>query len=84
MLFKTTASSADILNIVVDRPLINETTAQGVAYLAGLAVGYWESLAEVEKHRQMDREFEPEMADERRKELYDGWHKAVKAAQVFK
>lgn len=75
---------ADILNIVVDRPLINETTAQGVAYLAGLAVGYWDSLAEVEKHRQMDREFEPEMADERRKELYDGWHKAVKAAQVFK
>ena len=75
---------SDILNVPVERASINETTALGAAYLAGLAVGFWENLDEVQKHWQLDRQFEPEMDEEQRESLFAGWHKAVKAAQAFK
>ncbi|MGE7023820.1 glycerol kinase GlpK [Solibacillus cecembensis] len=75
---------SDILNLPVERSAINETTALGAAYLAGLAVGFWDSTAALEKHWQLDRQFEVEMPDQQRNELYNGWQKAVKAAQVFK
>lgn len=74
---------ADILNVPVERPAVNETTALGAAYLAGLAVGYWEDLEMVKKHWQLDETFEPKMEENRREELFNGWHKAVKAAQAF-
>lgn len=75
---------SDILNIPVERPNVNETTALGAAYLAGLAVGYWNSADELANHENTERVFQPAMAEEERTELYAGWQRAVKAAMVFK
>ena len=75
---------SDILNVPVERPAVNETTALGAAYLAGLAVGFWKDLDMVAKHWQLDATFEPQMEESHREKLFEGWHKAVKAAQVFK
>lgn len=75
---------SDILDVQVDRPVINETTALGAAYLAGLAVGYWENRNEIAQNWKNDKSFQPEMVQEKREELYEGWQKAVKAAQTFK
>ncbi|MEC0125747.1 glycerol kinase GlpK [Paenibacillus pabuli] len=75
---------SDILNIPVERPNVNETTALGAAYLAGLAVGYWNSADELANHENTERVFHPVMAEEERTGLYAGWQRAVKAAMVFK
>jgi glycerol kinase len=75
---------SDILNVQVERTKVSETTALGAAYLAGLAVGYWESQEEISQHWATDRKFIPKMAEERRAILYNGWKKAVKAAMIFK
>lgn len=75
---------SDILNVPVDRPVVNETTALGAAYLAGLAVGYWETLDDISNYWNLDHKFEPSMGDAEREALYEGWGKAVKAAQAFK
>ena len=75
---------SDILNVPVERPSVNETTALGAAYLAGLAVGFWENKDDVQEHWQLDKKFEPQMAEQQREQLFEGWHKAVKAAQMFK
>ncbi|MED4581156.1 FGGY-family carbohydrate kinase, partial [Bacillus atrophaeus] len=74
----------DILNVPVERPEINETTALGAAYLAGIAVGFWNDRSEIADQWSLDKRFEPEMKDDQRKELYSGWQKAVKAAMAFK
>ncbi|MDQ0155055.1 glycerol kinase GlpK [Robertmurraya andreesenii] len=74
----------DILNVPVERPQVSETTALGAAYLAGLAVGYWESEEEIAKQWAIDKTFTPQMDDKSREELYDGWKKAVKATMAFK
>lgn len=68
---------ADILGTRVDRPEIIETTALGAAYLAGLAVGFWESKEELATRWLLDQRFEPEMEEEKRAKLYKGWLKAV-------
>lgn len=75
---------SDILNVPVERPNVNETTALGAAYLAGLAVGFWESQEEISKQWAIDRQFSPKMPEKEQKDLYEGWKKAVKAAMVFK
>lgn len=75
---------SDILNVPVERPVVNETTALGAAYLAGLAVGYWDSQDEIAELWAIDRSFEPEMSDDERFQLYGGWKKAVNAAMAFK
>ncbi|MBY0099214.1 glycerol kinase GlpK [Mesobacillus maritimus] len=75
---------SDLLDVSVERPIVNETTALGAAYLAGLAVGFWESQEEIAKQWAIDRKFDPSMTEENRTELYEGWKKAVKAAMVFK
>ncbi|AOV07278.1 glycerol kinase GlpK [Sporosarcina ureilytica] len=75
---------ADILNVPAERPLINETTALGAAYLAGLAVGFWKDKNEIAKHWHLDHRFTPEMEQEQREKLYEGWQKAVSAAIAFK
>jgi glycerol kinase len=75
---------SDILNVPVERPVINETTSLGAAYLAGLAVGFWESQEEIAAQWAIDRSFEPEMSEEQRSTLYGGWKKAVNAAMAFK
>ena len=68
---------ADILNKNVCRPKIRETTALGAAYLAGLAVGFWNSQEEIRALRQTDRLYQPNLAPEVRAKLLRGWHKAV-------
>lgn len=75
---------ADILNVPVQRCAINETTALGAAYLAGLAVGYWESREEISKQWSIEKTFIPSMEEQAREKLYGGWKKAVKAATAFK
>jgi glycerol kinase len=75
---------SSILNVPVERPIVNEITALGAAYLAGLAVGFWESQEEISKQWAVDRKFAPEMKDDDRTKLYEGWKKAVKAAMSFK
>ncbi len=71
---------ADILNRRVVRPVVKETTALGAAYLAGLAVDYWESLEEIESLWKAEKVFEPGMDEETRRKLYHGWKEAVKRA----
>lgn len=75
---------ADIVNTAVERPEIQETTALGAAYLAGLAVGFWDSNDEIANRWQLETEFTPQMSEEDRTKLYKGWKKAVEATQVFK
>ncbi len=74
---------ADVLNRRVILPEVSETTALGAAYLAGLATGYWESLAEVEGNWRKKREFSPGMAEGKRRRLLDSWAKAVTAARAY-
>lgn len=74
---------SDILNVPVERPVVNETTALGAAYLAGLAVGFYESKDELTDNYKIDRLFTPSIEDEKRKEMYEGWKNAVKAARAF-
>jgi len=68
---------ADILNLTVDRPQIIETTASGAAYLAGLAVEFWNSAADIAQVRLTEKQFYPQMNDQMRKDLLNGWQKAV-------
>jgi len=68
---------ADILGTTVHRPKVSETTALGAAYLAGLAVGYWQSTEEVSQNWALDRAFSPEMAVDERNKRYAMWQKAV-------
>jgi glycerol kinase len=72
---------ADLLGVPVIRPAVTETTALGAAYLAGLAVGYWKSPAEIASQRQVERRFEPAMDAGRAKELRAGWQRAVERAK---
>ena len=71
---------ADITNVEVQRPSVTETTAMGAAFLAGLAVGFWQSTAELKHKAGIDRCFEPAISHEQRESLYLGWQNAV--AQV--
>ena len=68
---------ANVLGVPVERPVITETTALGAAYLAGLAVGFWDSEEEVSTLWKLDRRFEPSMDEDRRAELLHNWHRAV-------
>jgi glycerol kinase len=75
---------SDMLHVQVERPLVQETTALGAAYLAGLAVGYWANKEDIAQNWQLDKAFKPEMAAEDAQRYYAGWQKAVEAARVFK
>ena len=68
---------ADILGCEVKRPVCIETTSLGAAYLAGLAVGYWDSKEDVIKNWQVEKTFRPDMDEEKRSVLLAGWKKAV-------
>ncbi len=68
---------ADILGKAVERPSVRETTALGAAYLAGMAVGFWEK-ATIASAWQLDERFTPKMEAEERSKLYKGWQKAIK------
>ncbi|HPH33281.1 MAG TPA: glycerol kinase GlpK, partial [Chitinophagaceae bacterium] len=71
---------SDILNCKVVRPKITETTALGAAYLAGLAVGFWKNVEEIQQQWQIDQSFAPAMDTDKRNQLVNGWQRAVKAS----
>ena len=75
---------SDILNVPIERPSIDETTAIGAAYLAGLAIGFWKDLDGISSHWKREHLFESEMDDANREGLYTGWKKAVEATRQFK
>lgn len=71
---------ADIIDVAVHRPACVETTALGAAYLAGLAVDFWDSIETLKSHWKIDRIFEPSMPDDVRREKLSAWNKAVARA----
>lgn len=75
---------SDILEVVVERPVVNETTALGAAYLAGLATGFWKDKEEIASQWLVDKTFTPTFTQEKIHKLYDGWKMAVQAAIAFK
>jgi glycerol kinase len=68
---------ADLLGVPVVRPVVAETTALGAAYLAGLAVGFWDSTADVQRNWALDRKFEPVMSPEERSSRLARWKWAI-------
>lgn len=72
---------SDILGTRVQRPVVQETTALGAAYLAGLAVGYWTDQQDLRQNWMLDREFTPQMDGELRRNLYGKWQRAVARSQ---
>ncbi|MCL2500203.1 MAG: glycerol kinase GlpK [Defluviitaleaceae bacterium] len=73
---------ADILGVPVERPSVIETTALGAAYLAGLAVGYWESTDDIIANRGVERVFTPQMDREKVRHLVEGWEQAVRRTRT--
>jgi len=74
---------ADLLQTKVVRPKITETTALGAAYLAGLAVRYWDNMDEIKKQWQLDRTFSPQLKAGETHSLINDWYRAVKAAKTW-
>jgi len=74
---------SDILQTPVVRPKVYETTALGAAYLAGLAVGYWDSINTLQQQWQADARFNPALPEEQVKQHLKGWQRAVKASIVW-
>ncbi|WBA10431.1 glycerol kinase GlpK [Salinivibrio kushneri] len=74
---------ADVLDTDVHRPEVTEVTALGAAYLAGMAVGFWDGLDELKDKAKLNRSFEPLRDEEKRNRRYRGWKRAVKCAQAW-
>lgn len=74
---------ADILQTPIVRAQIEETTALGAAYLAGLAVDFWADQDELKQLSKLGTKFTPKMSDDRAHQLYQGWQRAIQAAQLF-
>jgi len=74
---------SDVLDTEVHRPEVTEVTALGAAYLAGLAVGYWNNIDELQGKAVLDRTFLPHHDEEKRSRRYKGWKRAVKCAQTW-
>ncbi len=72
---------ADILGTPVQRPVVQETTALGAAYLAGLAVGYWKDQSEITNNWALDRQFEPALSAHASDQLYGTWQRAVERSR---
>ncbi|MDE7075910.1 MAG: glycerol kinase, partial [Clostridia bacterium] len=75
---------ADVLGVKIQRPVIEESTALGAAYLAGLSCGYWGNLKEIESQRVLGKEFSPAMQTEQRQKAMENWHAAVKTARSMR
>ncbi|MEO7961542.1 MAG: glycerol kinase GlpK [Ginsengibacter sp.] len=74
---------SNVLDTVVVRPQITETTALGAAYLAGLAIGFWKNTEEIERYWKSEKKFEPSMLESKRQAHILQWSKAVKAVQLW-
>lgn len=72
---------ADILNTSVVRPEVTEITAIGAAYLAGLAVGFWSNIEEIEEQWKINKRFEPEPGN--KENLIKGWYRAIQAVKTW-
>ena len=73
---------SDILGVKIQRPRVNESTALGAAYLAGLGCGYWSGIKELERQREVEREFSPRMDEEKRRAALKNWRAAVERARL--
>ena len=73
---------SDVLGCELHRPACLETTALGAAYLAGLSGGFWKNVDELSALHADGRHFAPQMADETRESLLEGWHQAVRTVMV--
>jgi glycerol kinase len=74
---------ADLLGVPVQRPTVPETTALGAAYLAGLAVGYWNGLDDIRRNWILDQQFMPSMPEDERERLYAQWKRAVSRSLLW-
>ena len=74
---------ADLVGTKVIRPKCIETTAMGAAFLAGLAVGYYDGLADIVASKEIAMTFKPSLGEKERKEKLEGWHRAVRATIAF-
>jgi glycerol kinase len=74
---------SDLLQAKVVRPKITETTALGAAYLAGLAVKYWNSLYDIKDQWQVDRIFQPQITKEEINTMVSGWHRVVRTVKTW-
>ncbi len=74
---------ADLLGVPVIRPEVTETTALGAAYLAGLAVGYWDSTEQISEQWAVDQRFEPEMSRDEAENRMAQWHRAVERSKAW-
>ncbi|EAS41892.1 glycerol kinase [Photobacterium profundum] len=72
---------SDVLDTQVFRPVVTEVTALGAAYLAGLAIGFWDSIDELQDKAKLDRQFIPCANDKKRDRRYRGWQRAVECAK---
>ena len=74
---------SELLSTTVVRPVITETTALGAAYLAGLAVGYWKDIAEIEQYWQADQKFNPLMPAATVQQKANNWKQAINATAAY-
>jgi glycerol kinase len=74
---------ADLLGVPVVRPAVQETTALGAAYLAGLAVGFWRNQKEIADQWKVDHTFEPAMKNSQRQKLREQWSRALDRAKSW-
>ncbi|NAW51397.1 glycerol kinase GlpK [Elizabethkingia argentiflava] len=74
---------SDLFGFKIIRPKTLETTALGAAYLAGLAVGFWDSIEHIHAQHVVDKEFQPNLNEEKSNKMLESWHKAVKRAQSW-
>ncbi len=73
---------SDVVNVKVLRPKVQETTAAGAAFMAGLKIGVYKSLKDISKKWHLDKKFSPKMKNTTRNVLITGWNKAVKRALI--
>ena len=76
-------TQADMIGAPVNRPVCVETTAMGAAYLAGLAVGYWENKDAIRANWKLKKTYVPQMAPEKVSQKLKGWHRAVRCALAW-
>lgn len=74
---------SDMLGVPVERPVVQETTALGAAYLAGLAVGFWSDKEEIANQWKIDHTFMSDISNDKRTQLYTGWQRAIQATRTF-
>jgi len=74
---------ADILGIPVERPVVIETSSLGAAYMAGIAIGFWQNIDETASFWKLDTRFEPRLSASKRIDLYSGWLNAIECAKSW-